>query len=76
MENIFEKVRRFLEKYGFEVCERLADKIGIRPSLVRLSFIYLSFVTAGVILPLYLIMAFFFKIKDKLFLKRKSVFDL
>ncbi|APD07062.1 hypothetical protein UJ101_01546 [Flavobacteriaceae bacterium UJ101] len=73
---MLEKSRRFLEKYGFEVCERLADKIGIRPSLVRLSFIYLSFVTAGIALPIYLIMAFFFKIKDKLFLKRKSVFDL
>lgn len=73
---MLEKSRRFLEKYGFEVCERLADKIGIRPSLVRLSFIYLSFVTAGIVLPIYLIMAFFFKIKDKLFLKRKSVFDL
>ncbi|MFV0237121.1 MAG: PspC domain-containing protein [Flavobacteriales bacterium] len=73
---MLEKSRRFLEKYGFEVCERLADKIGIRPNLVRLSFIYLSFVTAGIVLPVYLAAAFFFKIKDKLFLKRKSVFDL
>ncbi len=73
---MFEKIRRLLEKYGFEVCERLADKIGIRPSLVRISFIYLSFATAGIALPIYLFIAFFFKIKDKLFLKRKSVFDL
>ncbi|MFV0530071.1 MAG: PspC domain-containing protein [Flavobacteriales bacterium] len=73
---MLEKIRRFLERYGFEVCERLADKMGIRPSLVRLSFIYLSFVTAGITFPIYLFMAFFFKIKDKLFLKRKSVFDL
>ncbi len=74
--DMLEKFRRFLEKYGFEVCERLADKMGIRVGLVRLSFIYLSFVTAGVILPIYLILAFFLSIKDKLFIKRKSVFDL
>lgn len=73
---MFEKTRRFLEKYGFEVCERLADRMGIRVSLVRLSFIYLSFATVGITLPLYLIMAFFLKVKDKMFLKRKSVFDL
>jgi len=73
---MFEKTRRFLERNGFEVCERLADKMGIKHSLVRLSFIYLSFVTAGVTLPLYLVLAFFFKVKDKLFIKRKSVFDL
>ncbi len=73
---MFEKIRRFFERNGFEVCGRLADKMGIKQSLVRLSFIYLSFVTAGVTLPLYLVLAFFFKVKDRLFIKRKSVFDL
>lgn len=73
---MIETLRRFFERNGFEVCSRLAEKMGIRTAYVQTSFIYLSFVTAGVALPLYLTIAFFFKIKDKIFIKRKSVFDL
>jgi hypothetical protein len=44
----------FFEKHGFHVSSRLADTLGMRASSVRLFFIYLSFVTAGLWFAVYL----------------------
>jgi hypothetical protein len=70
------KLKFFLEKYGFQVCSRLADKLGMRTSNVRLFFIYISFVTVGLGFALYLILAFWMRLKDLFRGKRSSVFDL
>lgn len=70
------KIRHFFEKYGFAVSSRLADRIGVNASNVRLFFIYLSFVTLGVSFGIYLTMAFLLKLKDLIYTKRSSVFDL
>ncbi len=70
------RFRFFLEKYGFDVCSRLADKLGMRANSVRLFFIYISFVTAGLGFGIYLILAFWLKLKDLIRAKRSSVFDL
>ena len=35
-----------LQKYGFYVCQRIADRFGMRAKVVRTSFIYLTFVTS------------------------------
>ncbi len=69
-------LRFFFEKYGFQVCNRIADRFGIKTTNVRLSFIYVSFFTIGAGFVLYLIIAFWLKIKDIIFTKRSSVFDL
>lgn len=66
----------FLQKHGFHVSRRIADRLGIRARSVRLSFIYLSFVTLGFGFAFYLFMGFVIKIKDLLYTKRTSVFDL
>ena len=42
-----DKLRYFFEKYGFRVCSRLADFLGIRSKHVRLFFIYSSFFSLG-----------------------------
>ena len=70
------KIRYFLERYGFEVSSRLADKLGIRVKNIRLFFIYLSFATLGVGFALYLTLAFGIRLKDLFYTKRSSVFDL
>ncbi|MGL2995052.1 PspC domain-containing protein [Flavobacterium sp. TSSA_36] len=70
------KLKYFLEKYGFHVSSRVADKLGMRASNVRLSFIYLSFVTAGLGFAIYLTFAFWIRLKDLIRSKRSSVFDL
>ncbi|WP_084157740.1 PspC family transcriptional regulator [Flavobacterium frigidarium] len=70
------KIKYFFEKYGFHVSSRLADKLGMRVTSVRLFFIYISFVTAGLWFGVYLTIAFWLKLKDLIRAKRSSVFDL
>lgn len=70
------KLKYNLEQYGFHVCSRLADKLGMRANNVRLFFIYISFVTAGLWFGVYLTLAFWIKLKDLVRAKRSSVFDL
>ncbi|MAP54572.1 PspC domain-containing protein [Altibacter sp.] len=70
------RIRHYFEKRGFYVCSRLADRLGMRAKSVRLFFIYVSFATMGVGFAIYLTIAFLLKLKDLLFTKRTSVFDL
>ncbi len=70
------KLKYFFEKRGFNVLSRLADRLGMRASNVRLFFIYITFATAGLTFGLYLTMLFIFKLKDMIYTKRSSVFDL
>jgi len=66
----------YFQKYGYYVCQRIADRFGIRAKVVRTSFMYLTFVTLGFGFTLYLFIAFWIRIKDLLYTKRSSVFDL
>jgi hypothetical protein len=73
---VIKEVKCFFEKHGFEVSSRLADRLGMRAKNVRLFFIYISFATLGVSFALYLTVAFLLKLKDFIYTKRTSVFDL
>lgn len=66
----------YFQKRGYYVCQRIADRMGIRAKVVRTTFVYLTFVTLGFGFALYLFLAFWMKIKDLLYTKRSSVFDL
>ncbi|HEX8562549.1 MAG TPA: PspC domain-containing protein [Flavobacterium sp.] len=70
------QLKYFFEKYGFQVSSRLADRLGMRAANVRLFFIYISFVTAGLWFGVYLTLAFWLRLKDLIRAKRSSVFDL
>ncbi|MFC2110747.1 PspC domain-containing protein, partial [Bacteroidota bacterium] len=50
--------------------------LGVGAKNIRLFFIYLSFVTLGVSFAIYLTLAFLLKLKDMVYTKRTSVFDL
>jgi hypothetical protein len=69
-------VRHFFERHGYQVSSRLADRLGMRALNVRLFFIYISFVTIGLSFGVYLTLAFLFRLKDMIYTKRSSVFDL
>ncbi|QMU65286.1 MAG: PspC domain-containing protein [Flavobacteriaceae bacterium] len=69
-------VRYFFERNGFHVSSRLADRLGVRTVNVRLFFIYISFITVGLSFSFYLVLAFLLKLKDLIYTKRNSVFDL
>lgn len=70
------RLRYFFEKYGFYVSSRIGDRLGIRVRSIRLFFIYLSFFTLGIGFAIYLTLAFWLRLKDLIYTKRSSVFDL
>lgn len=76
MLKITHNIRHYFEKRGFYVSSRLADRLGMRAKNVRLFFIYVSFATMGAGFALYLTVAFWLKLKDLIYTKRTSVFDL
>ncbi len=69
-------IRHFFEKHGFYVSSRFAERLGIRAKSVRLFFIYLSFATVGMGFAFYITLAFLLRLKDLVYTKRSSVFDL
>ncbi|WP_267739571.1 PspC domain-containing protein [Myroides injenensis] len=69
-------IRYFFEKRGFKVSSRIGDRLGIKATRIRLFFIYISFFTLGLAFAFYLTLAFLAKIKDLVYTKRSSVFDL
>jgi hypothetical protein len=73
---LIKQLKYFFEKHGFNASSRLADKLGMRVSSVRLFFIYITFVTAGLWFGIYLTLAFWIKLKDLIRAKRTSVFDI
>lgn len=73
---IIDSIRHYFEARGFDVSTRFADKLGIRTTNVRLFFIYISFFTVGLSFALYLTLAFLLRLKDMVYTKRSSVFDL
>lgn len=73
------RVKSWFELQAFGVCEWWAEKLNVKTEQVRLSFIYLSFITAGVHLVAYLVMAFVLQHKERIkqpFRKRRTVWDL
>ena len=70
------KFRVWFEKNGFAVCTRLAEWLGIRVKNVRLFFIYASFTTLIGGFIIYLVLAFWIKMKDMIYSERRSAFDL
>jgi phage shock protein PspC (stress-responsive transcriptional regulator) len=69
-------IRLFFERNGFAVSTRLAELLGMKVKNVRLFFIYASFTTLVGGFLLYLTLAFWIKLKDMIYTKRSSVFDL
>ena len=65
-----------IEKHAFGVCTFLGEKLGIATGAIRLSFIYLSFLTFGSPLIIYLIIAFIMNIHKHLRRKRSTIWDV
>ena len=70
------KFRIWFEKNGFAVCTRVAEWLGIRVKNVRLFFIYASFTTLIGGFIIYLVLAFWIKMKDMIYSERRSAYDL
>jgi phage shock protein C len=71
------RIQAFFEKQFFGVCQWWGDRLGVKPSRVRIYFIYTSFITIGSPVLIYLLMAFLLEHKDVLKgFRKKRVWDL
>jgi phage shock protein PspC (stress-responsive transcriptional regulator) len=76
---MIDRIKTLFERQAFGVCAWWAEKLNVKTEEVRLSFIYLSFITAGVHLVAYLVMAFVLKHKERIkqpFRKRRTVWEI
>lgn len=66
------KVREFLEMNAFGVCTAIGEKLGIATSRIRMWFIYISFLTMGSPLIIYMVLAFWMNIKEYILSARRN----
>ena len=57
------KIREIIELNAFGVCSSIGEKLGIASSKIRMWFIYISFLTMGSPIVIYMIMAFWMNMK-------------
>ena len=66
------KLKEFIEWQAFGVCTAIGDRLGIATSRIRMWFIYISFLTMGSPLIIYMIMAFWLNIKKYILSARRN----
>ena len=57
------RVKQFIEWHVFDVCTAIGEKMGIATSTIRKYFIYISFLTIGSPVIIYLFIAFWLNVK-------------
>ncbi|WP_187263683.1 PspC domain-containing protein [Pontibacter beigongshangensis] len=70
------RLQYFIESQAFGVCTMLGEKLGIASSSIRFSFVYLSFLTFGSPVLLYLMLAFWMNVSKHLRRERSTIWDL
>ncbi len=66
------KIKHFIEWHIFGVCNAIGIRMGIATSKIRLWFIYISFLTLGSPVILYMILAFWRNMKSYIFMTRRN----
>jgi len=72
MNSPFYKIKDFIELRAFGVCSDMGNRLGIASSRIRLWFIYISFLTLGSPVVLYMIMAFWKNMRNYIGLRRRN----
>jgi len=66
------RFRSFIECRTFGVCAAIGTKLGIASSRIRLWFIYISFLTFGSPVIIYMVLAFWMNIKRYVLFARRN----
>lgn len=66
------KLRSFIEWRAFGVCAAIGNRLGIASSRIRLWFIYISFLTMGSPLIVYMVLLFWMNIKRYVFFAKRN----
>lgn len=73
---MIDSIKNYFERQAFGVCTAIGERLQMRSSVIRLFFIYTSFLTIGSPIIIYMILAFWIKMKSYVKSRRTSVWDL
>jgi phage shock protein PspC (stress-responsive transcriptional regulator) len=73
--NPIDTFKFLIEQNVFGVCERLGEKLKMPAKDIRLFFIYASCLTIASPLIIYMVLAFWMKMKDYIHGKRTAIWD-
>jgi phage shock protein PspC (stress-responsive transcriptional regulator) len=65
-------MRNFVELHAFGVCSAMGERLGIASTKIRMWFIYISFLTLGSPVIVYMILAFWLRIKKYILLGKRN----
>jgi phage shock protein PspC (stress-responsive transcriptional regulator) len=66
------RLKNFIEWQAFGVCTAIGNRLGIATSRIRMWFVYISFLTLGSPLIIYMVLAFWMNIKRYIFAARRN----
>jgi len=66
------EIKNFIEWKAFGVCTAMGERLGMATSRIRLWFIYISFLTLGSPIIIYMVLAFWMNIKQYILLRRRN----
>jgi phage shock protein PspC (stress-responsive transcriptional regulator) len=66
------RLKYFIEWQVFGVCAAIGDRLGIATSRIRMWFMYISFLTLGSPLVIYMILAFWMNMKRYIMAARRN----
>ena len=69
---LMNRFKQFVEWHVFGVCTAIGEKMGIATSVIRKYFIYISFITMGSPVIIYLFVAFWMNVKRYIFSARRN----
>lgn len=64
--------KNFIEWKAFGVCAAIGEKLGVASSRIRLWFIYISFLTMGSPIIIYMVLAFWMNMKRYILLRKRN----
>lgn len=65
-------IKSFIEWKAFGVCTAIGEKLGVATSRIRLWFIYISFLTLGSPVIVYMVLAFWMNMKRYILMSRRN----
>ncbi|HRP89882.1 MAG TPA: PspC domain-containing protein [Edaphocola sp.] len=68
------RLKQFVEYQAFGVCTKIGEKMNIASSRIRLWFVYISFLTLGSPIIIYMILAFLINLKKYIGLGKRNPF--
>ena len=66
------KLRDFLELNAFGVCTAMGEMLGVATSRIRMWFVYISFLTMGSPVIIYMILAFTINLKKYIMAAKRN----